>query len=482
MKNYYLEVRGQRSENGIQKTEIKGQKIIVFFSVFCLLSSVFCGSAYSFFPFGQKPKTEPKKQEVSALTEVAEPALTLEQAYRLALKQSEDVAMKEGELGVAQGHVYQALNEVMPDVSFLMTESIQDAPGKGESSGGSEGVSSNFTRRTTPQKKFTLHQPIFSGFKEIAGIQGSGAEKAQKKYEKIRVEETLLTDVVSAFYSVILAEKDVKTLEETKTNLENRMKDLKERVDLGRSRENELQTALSDKKQVEAELVSARSDAVIARQELEYYIGRPVTGSLADPENSTPDIREIEVYLDKTDLRPDVKAASEAYTLAEKKVTVAQSGLFPSAYLDGNYYTQRVGFQSGIDWDVLLSVNVPVFNGTETIGDIKVAASEKEMAKYSFLKTKRLARLDIYRAYEGYRSAKLEEAALAEAVEAKKKDYELQTEDYKLNLVNNLEVLTSLKNYQDLSRQFNAAHYDTKKKYWQLQVAVGETMDLGKEK
>ncbi len=117
---------------------------------------------------------------------------------------------------------------------------------------------------------------------------------------------------------------------------------------------------------------------------------------------------------------------------------------------------------------------MPVFNGTETIGNIKVAAAEKEMAKYNFLKTKRLARLDIRRAYEEYRSAKLEDAALGEAVAAKKKDYDLQSGEYKLNLVSNLDVLTALKDYQDLSRQFNQAHYDAKKKYWQLQVAAGE--------
>ena len=161
--------------------------------------------------------------------------------------------------------------------------------------------------------------------------------------------------------------------------------------------------------------------------------------------------------------------------MAEKGVVVAQSGLFPSATLDGNYYTQRVGTQSGIDWDVLLSVNVPVFNGTETIGNIKVAAADRELAKYNFMRIKRLARLDIRRAYEEYRSAKLEEAALREAVKAQKMDYDLQAEDYKSNLVNNLDVLASLKNYQDLSRQLNAAHYAARINYWRLRVAAGET-------
>ncbi len=469
------EVRSRKSEDRCKSKEISGcRRTVILFSVFCFLSSVFCSQAYSFLWFGgcEKPK---------APAQISEPAkqapLTLEEAYRLALEQSEDVAMKQQELERAQGHLYQALNEVTPEVNFLMTEQIQDAPKKGSSSGGGDSSNTgNLTRRTTPQKRFTLHQPIFSGFKEIAGVEGSNAEKAQKEYEKRRLEDTLLTDLVSAFYAVVQAEKDITTFEETKKTLEDRIGELKSRVNVGRSRESEIQTALSDEKKVEADLVVAKSDAVIARQQLEYYIGRSINGDLADPDDSF-EIKDQDYYLDKVDSRPDVKAANEAYILAEKAVVVAQSGLFPSAYLDGDYYTQRVGIQSGIDWDVLLSVNVPIFNGTETIGDIKVAASEREMAKYNFLKTKRLARLDIRNAYEEYNSAKLEEAALKEAADAKKKDYDLQEAEYKHNLVNNLDVLTALKDYQDLSRQLNEAHYTTKNKYWQLKVAVGETMD-----
>ncbi len=460
-----------------QKSEVRSQRMIAAFSVFCFLSSVFCSQSYSFFLFGHAEKPKPKIEKKAPAEPVQEPPLTVEEVYRRALLENEDVAMKQQELEKAQGHLYQALNEVMPGVNFLMTEQVQDARGKGESSGSSDSSISNLTRRTTPQKKFTLHQPVFSGFKEIAGIQGSGAEKAQKKYEKRRAEEMLLTDVVSVFYAVIQAEKDSATFEETKKTLEDRMAELKQRINVGRSRESEIQTALSDEKKAESQLILSKRDAIIARQDLEYYIGRAVEGPLVDPDTEMPEIKGMDYYLDKVDSRSDVMAANEAYVLADKNVVVAQSGLLPSAYLDGNYYTQRVGVQSGIDWDVLLSVNVPVFNGTETIGDIKVAAADRELAKYNFLKIKRLARLDIRKAYETYRSAKLEEAALNEAVAAKNKDYEFQVEEYKHNLVSNLDVLTSLKDYQDLVRELNAAHYAAKIKYWQLKVAVGETMD-----
>ncbi|OIO39636.1 MAG: hypothetical protein AUJ72_00335, partial [Candidatus Omnitrophica bacterium CG1_02_46_14] len=400
------------------------KKISAFLFVGYLLSVIPCTPAYTFWFFGEDRQSKPNSGK--SLAAIDTQPLTFAEAYRLSLIESEDVATKQSELDKAQGHKYQALNEVMPAVGFKMTESIQDTSKKGEDVGSNSGTTSSLLRRTTPQKQFTLRQPLFSGFKEIAGLQGSDAEKNQKRFEKRRIEEILLTDVASAFYAVIQAEKDVKIVEKTYKTLAERIEELKGRVSIGRSRENEIQTALSDQKKVESQLIIAKSNVITARQELEYYIGREVNGPLADPLESAVDPKALEDYMNKVDSRSDVQAANQAYILAEKSVVVAQSGLFPNAALDGNYYTQRVGIQSGIDWDVLLSVNVPIFNGTETFGEIKVAVSEREMAKYNFMKTKRLARLDIRKTYEEYRSFRLEEAALGEAVKAKKKDYDLQ--------------------------------------------------------
>ena len=158
-----------------------------------------------------------------------------------------------------------------------------------------------------------------------------------------------------------------------------------------------------------------------------------------------------------------------------------QSGFFPSVKLDGNYYTQRVAPQSGNDWDLLFTVDVPLFDGAQTIGDVKVAASQRESARLDFEKTRRLARLDIKDAYENFKYAQKEERTLKNAAEASKKSYELQSEEYRLNLVNNLDVLDALRQYQVVARTLNLAHYQMKRNFWNLKVAVGETI-LSNEK
>ena len=402
-----------------------------------------------------------------------EKPLTLSEAYALSLKRSEDIAIKVQTLDAAQAHFYQALNTIMPKADFLITRKEQDAAGNGDTS---SDVASTSTRRVTPEKKFMFSQPIFSGFKEFAALQASGAEKAQRVFEIERAKELLFLDVVDAFYGVLQSQEDLQVLQSIHDALEKRIKELGERGKIGRSKDSEGQTAIADLKINEADLEEAKGAEAIARQLLEFYIGKEIQGKLVDDNDFKKDVSDMAYYLAKSGYRSDLKASEQAQILAEKNVVVAQSGLFPTVKVDGNYYTQRVGFQSGIDWDVLLTIDIPILNGTETIGDIKEAAAGRETAKLQFGKLKRQTELDVKDAFVMFKVSGLQEKALEAAADASKKNYELNMEDYRHNLVNNLDVLDALQKYQDVRLRLNRAHYQALKSFWRLKVTVGETL------
>jgi len=175
-------------------------------------------------------------------------------------------------------------------------------------------------------------------------------------------------------------------------------------------------------------------------------------------------------------VRVDVKAAEEGTVLAANNVIAAQSGFFPKVSLEGNYYTQRVGFQSGVDWDFMLVIDVPVFDGAQTLGDVRLVEAKEESARLLFQKTGRIAELETKNAYEDYRSSKVEEAKLFQAAEASRKSYELQAEEYRTNLVNNLEVLDALRQRESIHRSYNQAQFEARRNFWKLKVAAGETI------
>ncbi len=401
---------------------------------------------------------------------IAQTPLTLAEAYRLALKQSEEIAIHEETLRAAEGHFYQAFQVILPKIDYSITRTEQEAV----NGASADTTAGNSLRRSTPLQKFTLNQPIFSGFKEFAAIQGAGAEKRQRRYEIQRAKELLFIDVMGAFYAVLETQKDIGTLSDVQALMKIRRAELIGRARLGRSRESEVQGATSDLKLIEVELEDAKRQWTLAKELLEFYIGGELKNGLQDVELPADLQGGALETVKSAENRADVKAAENAKILAEKGTVVARAGLFPTVSVDGNYYTERVGVQKDIDWDVVLKIDVPLFDRLDTFGDMKVAAAEEESARMTWRKAKRLAELDIKNAVEDFGAARRIQARLREAARATKKNYELQTKEYRLSLVNNLQVLDALKDYQDVARRFNQAHYQMKRNFWKLRVALGK--------
>lgn len=411
-----------------------------------------------------------KKEAVAVIPKDA--PLSLEEAYALALKRSEDVKMKKEDLEAAKGRFYQAFNYFLPSVSYSITRKEQDAPSLNDSA--EDGVNGTFVRRRTPEQKFVFTQPIFSGFAELAAIQSSGADKARVKQEIRRAIETLAINVVESFYMLLETQKDLEILKRIQTLLKDRLEDLSKRIELGRSRESEAKTSLADLKLVEAELAEAEGAYMIAKRLFEFYIGQELTRPLVDSTVLEEKFLDLSSYTALTKNRADVQVARETTILADKNVLKARSGLFPTADLTGNYYTERVGFQSDIDWDVLLSVNVPIFDGAETLGKVKEAAARHASSDLQYQKTIREAQFEIEEAYTLLLTARAREAALKEATQASEENYAILKDEYSRNLINNLEALDALRRLQDISRSYNSVSQDAKAKYWKFKIAVGE--------
>ncbi|MBI3252687.1 MAG: TolC family protein [Candidatus Omnitrophica bacterium] len=395
--------------------------------------------------------------------------LSLTDAYRLALKRSEDLAVKKEAVEEAEVHFMQALSGILPSGHYVITRKEQDSSG----TSGSDTTTATSLRRRTPEQKFVFSQPIFSGFKEFAAMQGAAAEKKEREYEKRHAEETLFIDVVESFYAAKEAGDDARILGAIRRAMETRMKELRQRVGIGRSRQSEWQASLSDLKLLEADEEDARRTFILAKQLLEFYIGEPFRGEFAE-EDALYSKKNLSDYLAKTEHRADVKALEEARVFSDKKAQAAWGGYLPTVKVDGNYYTERVGVQSGIDWDVLLTVDVPIFEGTKTAGDVKEAASRSQAAKKNLEKGRRLAELDVRNAYSAFLFSQRRARILTEAARAAEENYLLNAEDYRRNLVNNLDVLDALRTDQDVSRKLNEARYQMKKDYWKLLVAAGE--------
>ncbi len=402
-------------------------------------------------------------QNISAFAEEGQP-LNLHSCYQLALKKSEDIAINQEKIKEAEGIFMQSLSTILPKISYDHSVKWQDAR---SSSSASDEVT---------EGKFVFSQPLFSGFKEFAAIASSRHEKKQRELELNYAKLLLFRDVSDAFYFYLKYQQGMEVLEDIHKILTDRLEELKNREQLGRSRESELVSVEAKLRRQEAEMEDVSSQKDVASQLLEFLTGT-ANITLLDDAPIENELSDISVYLEQSNQRYDVLAQKEAWQLAKKAMTIARSGYFPSVSLDGNRYTHREGSSKDNDWDATLSVDVPIFQGGQTRGDVYRAHAVSNQEELRYLQLKRKALQEVKNAHTLFLSVLRRQDALAKAMEADQKNYDLQQKDFQVNLVNNLEVLQALEDLQDSRRDYRTIQNEVKQLYWRFKTAVGDIPD-----
>ena len=413
-----------------------------------------------------------QKRSASPDSELPEPiSLTLSDCYKLALRQSEVIGISAEQIKIAEARFLQALSIMLPNISFVSADIQQ-----GSASDAFTDVSGALTSSIKDsQRQFTVTQTLFNGFKAFAGITGSKLERNQFVNQKIRAEQLLLVDVSDAFYLLKEKREDLKALQKTRVALLNRVKELRQRENLGRSRPSEVVNAKAQLYGVEAHIELTKSQEVVARQLLEFLVGGSVY-SINDTYDMPSSLEPVNYYVAKSDNRPDVKATKFGWEVAKKEVMIVNSDFLPNVDVEANYYTQRTGSGKGVDWDVTLNVNVPIFDGGLTIGKSNEAIAKAHQQELTYKRTKRLAPYNIRDSYIRLAAAMAIYRKLDKEYKTAKLNYHLQRKDYQLSLVNNLDVLASIQTLQNAQRDSIHAMYEAKRQYWQLRVAVGESI------
>ena len=394
--------------------------------------------------------------------------LTLSDCYQLALVESEKIAMDTDQIRIAEARFLTALGTMTPHVSFLSQDyQEKKLPDSSDPTG--------LQTTKSSQRQFNVTQTLFNGFKTMAAVRQSRYEKTQFINEKIRGEQLLLLDVANAFYLLIEKREDIKALQKTRFALDSRVKELIARARLGKSRPSEIVYAKASLYNVEASIEDAQNQEIIVRQLLEFLIGWSAIGELADTYEFPARLKDEDYYTGKASGRPDVTATEYAWHAAKEKVRVVDSEFLPDVEIGANYYTQRTGFDKGVDWDVTLAASVPIFEGTDVLGRSKEANLLADQSWQTFHLTKRRAPYAIEDAYATLTTSMSVRNTLRKAYTTAKFNYHLQRRDYLRRLVNNLDVLAAIQTLDDTERSYIHALYEAKRQYWNLRVAVGRS-------
>ncbi len=425
-------------------------------------------SALCFILFIFISHTVQAEEKTSPAPVLEAPTLSLEECYRLALVQSEIVAIQKEAISRATAQIFNAASQGLGNVDFIVNRTLQDNQK-------SNLIGASIGDPNVHESKFTISQPLFQGFKAIGALTGAGSYRREQTEAWIRAKELLYTDVARAFYNVLRYEQEIEINQGIHELLQKRIQELEEREKIGRSRTSEVITAKTNLKILEADLAGARGALATVRYLLEFLTGTEL-GERKLKEETSEEVssQTLAEHLKMAATRSDVKAAEQAVKTAWRGILVAQSSFWPTITFDHNQYMRREGTLANLDWDTLFKFDVPLFSGGETVGQVKDSIGILKQKKLSFSLAKRQAELDIKQSYQIWLSAKETNELLKEAVRDAEENYAIQSEEYTRSLVSNLDVLAALESLHNTRQRQNLTYYVMKQDEAAFRVAVGD--------
>jgi outer membrane protein TolC len=365
----------------------------------------------------------------------------------------------------------EGLSSVLPTLVWGMTQTYQDTNTGVTTS--SDNVQGTLVRGSRRESSFQLAQPIFHGFRELNAIKGVkiGREIAEKNREQALL--TLLGDVSVVFYTSIDLQQELQVYDIVKKTTEDRLKELNRRVRLGKSRESEALSTQVELASLEAQIEQTRQNLLTARLTLEFLTGvHPQTPLLDD--RADPMIPPLEDALKKVITRPDVIALYKRREQADLLLRYARGGYYPSVDFLGNWYTERPGFQKEIDWDAQFKIMVPIFQGGLVKAQVDIARAQLTTSDLEFSRQDRRARQQVTDAHQQLTQSIQRARLYDKAATLAYKNYDVQLNEYKLGLINNLDVINVLRTTQDLQIEKIRALAVSKNNAIQLRIATGE--------
>jgi len=219
------------------------------------------------------------------------------------------------------------------------------------------------------------------------GRSAAGSATAAAKAASGWTRESTRADVARAYFGAILAREQVRTLEFATTAGKAHLRQAESMVTNGLATRSDALLASIQEGQLEAQLVGARGNADIARQQLALLLGSPADSTLTLPD-SLPSAAQIRSLLtastsDSTADRFDVTAARLGVEATESDVRRSKAKYLPRVNgfgrYDWNSPDQLFGGQSSYTVGVMASWTP--FAGASEIGDRHAADGRADAAR-----------------------------------------------------------------------------------------------------
>jgi outer membrane protein len=401
-------------------------------------------------------------------------ALDLQTCFQLTAVRDDSLKISMQDIYIAQAQLSQSIAALWP--TFTATNQQEfihylNPAANSVSILGNSTLSGN--RNYTSQSHVTMNYTVFNGGQNWNNVGASDAAIAAKRQTLARDYQTIYQSVAQAFYNVLQYQGDLVIQHDLIESLQARVDDLKQRVNLGRSRPSESLQAQTDLANARVTAEQQKGSLNAAKETLAFYVGIPSDQFQLKETQKFPTAGQLETYIAKSTDRPDVLSQLESLRQAERNLSAAKGQLLPTITAQGDFLASQDPATNSIDATMTLQASLPIFDGGLIIAQIH---QNKELVRQSALNVEQLKRTadqDTRTAYANFNASVAQVVVLREAAILAAKNFEAQVEDYRRGVVSNLDVLTALQDYQTARVQLHNANMQARLNLINLHVAAG---------
>jgi outer membrane protein len=405
--------------------------------------------------------------QTNAAGPASQKGLTLSDCFKAALKNNETIGIRKDQILEAKAQSLQAWSYVLPHLSYTYTALAQEYDK-------TTGLPSYVISRNSDQHRFSLNQSLFSGFREYAGLAIVSYEVQIAVAQEAQAEWDLFDRIIDAFYGILEQRGSLSILNDVHEVLQKRMEDIQERISVGRARASDLSTTKVLLYQTEAQIESIKQEEYNMSKLLEYLTGVGTSGTLSDSGIVPESLENEDTYIPRAYSRQDVVAAQKGYEAAKKQVAVSRADLYPGVMLSGDYYPGQTGKFTGPNWDVALSVTLPLLPLVQTAGSIDESKAKFREASKQYDYTLKTALYGVHTAYINLKTVSIRRMAYEKALKSAEENYQLQKDDYTLHLISILDFLQAVQSLQNSRLDYLHVLYDEKRLYGHFKTSLGE--------
>jgi outer membrane protein len=408
--------------------------------------------------------------------------ITVEQVIEQALKNNYDIAISKNESLKAINNNTLGNAGMLPKIDLNATGTLASNAIKQEFANGLT-VDQNGVESKNITSGAYLTWTIFDGFKMFATharlqeLENTGALNV-----KVQIENTI-TQVVSAFNSIVMQKQIINGVNENIIVSEERLKIAQKKLDIGSGAKVDVLQAKVDLNSLKSALIRQRAMLREAKASLNQLLLQPSEQDFDVVENTAP----LSQYKYE-ELQNKVISNNTSLIVAQNRIEISKyairegkSLMYPKLNLNTNYIYSRAQNQAGfallnqnLGLNIGFTASWTIFNGFINNNAIKNLQIDFQNSTYEYENLKTFTQMTVYRAFEKNKDdigvLELEE----ESKKLAKENLDIALERFRLGVSTSIELKLAQQSFEETNTRLAEAVFNAKSSELQLLKLTGD--------